>query len=207
MVAWPDYWTKILKSYTGLCLKFALHSVVDKTLIMWKLTRDETNYGVPQKALRGHGHFVSDVVMSSDGQFALSGSWDGTLRLWDLSTYVICNTCNFRWYSLPDSKISFAHLFPHLNHKQLFCFLALCYNFSFLLVTVKCTIKIMKPITYSRISISTAHHPFSTHLGIFRDEECWSQAIYIPLGQESTIIIIKQTFVFFATKKNAHWST
>ena len=55
---------------------------------MWKLTRDETNYGVPQKALRGHGHFVSDVVMSSDGQFALSGSWDGTLRLWDLSTYV-----------------------------------------------------------------------------------------------------------------------
>ncbi|XP_068110001.1 small ribosomal subunit protein RACK1-like [Hyperolius riggenbachi] len=45
---------------------------------MWKLTRDETNYGVP--------HLVSDVVISSDGQFALSGSWDGTLRLWDLTT-------------------------------------------------------------------------------------------------------------------------
>jgi hypothetical protein len=25
-----------------------------------------------------------DVVISSDGQFCLSGSWDGTLRLWDL---------------------------------------------------------------------------------------------------------------------------
>lgn len=58
----------------------------DKSLIMWKLTRDESNYGVPQKRLRGHGHFVQDVVMSSDGQFALSGSWDKTLRLWDLST-------------------------------------------------------------------------------------------------------------------------
>uniref|UniRef100_A0A493ST41 Small ribosomal subunit protein RACK1 n=1 Tax=Anas platyrhynchos platyrhynchos TaxID=8840 RepID=A0A493ST41_ANAPP len=53
---------------------------------MWKLTRDETNYGIPQRALRGHSHFVSDVVISSDGQFALSGSWDGTLRLWDLTT-------------------------------------------------------------------------------------------------------------------------
>ncbi|XP_047163507.1 guanine nucleotide-binding protein subunit beta-like protein [Vigna umbellata] len=26
-----------------------------------------------------------DVVLSSDGQFALSGSWDGELRLWDLA--------------------------------------------------------------------------------------------------------------------------
>jgi len=58
----------------------------DKTLIQWRLTRDETNFGVPHKMLKGHSHFVSDVVMSSDGQFALSGSWDKTLRLWDLST-------------------------------------------------------------------------------------------------------------------------
>lgn len=61
----------------------------DKTLILWKLTRDETNYGVPFKSLTGHHHFVSDVVLSSDGQFALSSSWDKTLRLWDL---VECQT-------------------------------------------------------------------------------------------------------------------
>merc|ERR1712149_80315 len=58
----------------------------DKTVMVWQLTREDGSYGYPKKALCGHGHFVQDVVISSDGQFALSGSWDGTLRLWDLNT-------------------------------------------------------------------------------------------------------------------------
>lgn len=59
----------------------------DKSVIVWHLTREEgAGYGHPRRALRGHSHFVQDVVISSDGQFALSGSWDGTLRLWDLTT-------------------------------------------------------------------------------------------------------------------------
>lgn len=62
-----------------------LSSSRDKSIIIWKLTKDDTSYGVPHKALKGHGHFVSDIVLSSDGQFALSGSWDSTLRLWDLA--------------------------------------------------------------------------------------------------------------------------
>lgn len=66
-----------------LCSSLILFS--DKTLIVWKLTRDETNYGIPQKRLYGHSHFISDVVLSSDGNYALSGSWDKTLRLWDLA--------------------------------------------------------------------------------------------------------------------------
>jgi len=57
----------------------------DKSLILWKLTREDTNYGIPQKRLHGHSHFISDVVLSLDGHFALSGSWDKTLRLWDLA--------------------------------------------------------------------------------------------------------------------------
>jgi guanine nucleotide-binding protein subunit beta-2-like 1 protein len=60
----------------------------DKSIIVWNLTRDEEKYGVAQKRLKGHGHYVQDVAISSDGQFALSGSWDGTLRLWDLNTGV-----------------------------------------------------------------------------------------------------------------------
>lgn len=58
----------------------------DKTLIIWNLTRDETSYGYPKRSLHGHNHIVSDCVISSDGAYALSSSWDKTLRLWELST-------------------------------------------------------------------------------------------------------------------------
>ena len=45
-----------------------LSSSRDKSLIVWKLTREDGQYGVPQKRLHGHSHFVSDVVLSSDGE-------------------------------------------------------------------------------------------------------------------------------------------
>jgi guanine nucleotide-binding protein subunit beta-2-like 1 protein len=59
----------------------------DRKIIVWQLSRDDqANYGYPKRILHGHNHFVSDIVISSDGQFALSASWDKTLRLWDLNT-------------------------------------------------------------------------------------------------------------------------
>nr|CAD7455251.1 unnamed protein product [Timema tahoe] len=61
-----------------------LSSSRDRSLILWKLSRSEHNLGLPQKRLLGHNHFVSDIAISSDGHFALSGSWDRSLRLWDL---------------------------------------------------------------------------------------------------------------------------
>jgi guanine nucleotide-binding protein subunit beta-2-like 1 protein len=63
-----------------------LSSSRDKTVIVWRIIADADTYGVAEKALRGHSHFVEDVVISSDGQFALSASWDQTLRLWDLTS-------------------------------------------------------------------------------------------------------------------------
>jgi len=57
----------------------------DKTVIVWTLDGGE-NYGTPRRSLKGHSHYVEDVTISSDGQFALTGSWDGSLRLWDLNT-------------------------------------------------------------------------------------------------------------------------
>jgi len=62
----------------------------DKTVIVWQIapdgSSDDRSYGYPKRALRGHSHYVSDVVLSMDGQFALSSSWDHTLRLWELAT-------------------------------------------------------------------------------------------------------------------------
>jgi guanine nucleotide-binding protein subunit beta-2-like 1 protein len=66
------------------------HTVIsasrDKTIIVWEITGSNTNVGYARRSLEGHSHFVQDVVVSSDGRFCLSGSWDSTLRLWDVNT-------------------------------------------------------------------------------------------------------------------------
>lgn len=72
-----------------------LSSSRDKSVVVWQLTHgsgsgqaigEDNPYGFARRALRGHSHFVSDVVISSDGAFCLSSSWDGELRLWDIAT-------------------------------------------------------------------------------------------------------------------------
>jgi guanine nucleotide-binding protein subunit beta-2-like 1 protein len=64
----------------------------DRTLLIWNLSITRTGSGEVEsvqgklhRSLHGHSHFISDVVLSSDNNFAITGSWDTTLRLWDLN--------------------------------------------------------------------------------------------------------------------------
>jgi guanine nucleotide-binding protein subunit beta-2-like 1 protein len=61
----------------------------DKSIILWDIvdkgdTEVDKEWAVPKKVLKGHSHFISDLTLSQDSRYALTGSWDGTLRLWDL---------------------------------------------------------------------------------------------------------------------------
>lgn len=56
----------------------------DKCLLVWELPRQTECYGRPLRRLHGHSHFISDVSLSNDGRYAVTSSWDGSLRLWNL---------------------------------------------------------------------------------------------------------------------------
>jgi len=84
---------------TGICTSAQDPSRVyscsrDKTVIIWNLNNnelqqsdaEEKQMGTMEKRLVGHHHFIQDMDISSDGAYALTASWDKTLRLWDLST-------------------------------------------------------------------------------------------------------------------------
>jgi len=70
--------------------EFLITGSRDKTLIVWDIveksdTDADKEWGVPKRVFKGHSHFVSDLALSQDSRYALSASWDGTLRLWDLA--------------------------------------------------------------------------------------------------------------------------
>merc|ERR1712000_212978 len=64
----------------------SLATSMENPNMLLSASRDETQYGYPKRSLKGHSHIVSDCVISSDGAYALSASWDKTLRLWELAS-------------------------------------------------------------------------------------------------------------------------
>ena len=62
----------------------------DNSLVSWKGAENrnsiEDDYAVPHRRLEGHTGFVQDVALSNNAEFALSASWDRSLRLWNLKT-------------------------------------------------------------------------------------------------------------------------
>jgi WD40 repeat protein len=44
------------------------------------------------RTLEGHANWVAAVALLPDGRRALSGSWDNTLKLWDLEHGNCCAT-------------------------------------------------------------------------------------------------------------------
>ncbi|CAK0879128.1 unnamed protein product [Prorocentrum cordatum] len=78
----------------------------DKKVMIWELTPEGEYVGYARRALSGHSEPVSSVVLSSDGQFALSGSWDRTMRLWDLNTGATART--FQGHAKDVNSVAFS---------------------------------------------------------------------------------------------------
>eukprot|EP01059_Diplonema_ambulator_P005550 TRINITY_DN152_c0_g2_i2.p1 TRINITY_DN152_c0_g2~~TRINITY_DN152_c0_g2_i2.p1 ORF type:complete len:337 (+),score=117.96 TRINITY_DN152_c0_g2_i2:51-1013(+) len=80
----------------------------DCSVIQWEVNPETElgSYGNAKRRMDGHSNFVQDVQISSDGQFGLSGAWDNSLRLWDLSNGT--STCRFTGHSKDVMSVAFS---------------------------------------------------------------------------------------------------
>ena len=56
----------------------------DRQIIIWDLEVGEELYTI--KGLKRHSDYVKSVAFSPDGQTFATGSWDRTIKIWDLNT-------------------------------------------------------------------------------------------------------------------------
>jgi guanine nucleotide-binding protein subunit beta-2-like 1 protein len=62
----------------------------DNTILSWVAPEERMSEdvapAVASRRLEGHKGFISDVALSNNAEFALSASWDKSLRLWNVKT-------------------------------------------------------------------------------------------------------------------------
>jgi guanine nucleotide-binding protein subunit beta-2-like 1 protein len=62
----------------------------DNTIVAWAKDGSRTSiaddFATPVRRLEGHTGFVQDVALTNNAEYALSASWDRSLRLWNLKT-------------------------------------------------------------------------------------------------------------------------
>ena len=56
-----------------------------ETIKIWKSNPPYSD--TPIKVLEGHSNFVKSLLYMKERDILISGSWDETLRLWNMSTY------------------------------------------------------------------------------------------------------------------------
>ncbi|CAK81381.1 unnamed protein product (macronuclear) [Paramecium tetraurelia] len=90
-----DWVTTIITNQDPTLADLVISGSRDKSILVWKLFKqpDGDLAGQPRKQLKGHSHFVSDLVLSNDNKYLLSASWDKELRFWDL----VNGTCTNRF--------------------------------------------------------------------------------------------------------------
>ncbi|KAK2946313.1 putative Platelet-activating factor acetylhydrolase IB subunit alpha [Blattamonas nauphoetae] len=73
---------------TSICTagNLAISASRDRKVCIWNVNApDSQDYMVPFRTMTGHNHFIQDMCLSSNGNYAITASWDKTLRLWDLA--------------------------------------------------------------------------------------------------------------------------
>eukprot|EP01083_Nonionella_stella_P150124 477714_1 len=58
----------------------------DCSVIVWDINTNHAIPGTIRSRLQGHVGWISDVDVSSDGEYIISSSYDGSLKLWDIVT-------------------------------------------------------------------------------------------------------------------------